>query len=59
MKDLYKLDVEDCTALSTKPEKVHSQDMSDLWHIRLGHLHQGTLKIMQKISTSLSKGTLE
>jgi hypothetical protein len=59
VKNLYKLDVEDCVALSTKAEKVQSQDISELWHRILGHLHHGALKIMQQISTGLPKGTLE
>ena len=46
VKNLYKLDVEDCAALITKTEKVQSRDISELWHRRLGHLHHGALKIM-------------
>ena len=30
VKNLYKLDVEDCAALSTKAEKVQSRDTSEL-----------------------------
>jgi len=48
VKNLYKLDVEDCVALSTKEEKVEGCDVSELWHKRLGHLHNGTLNIIQK-----------
>jgi hypothetical protein len=59
VKNLYKLDVEDCVALSTKAEKVQSRDVGELWHRRLGHLHHGALKIMQQISTGLPKGALE
>ncbi len=29
VKNIYKLDVEDCVALSTKVEKVQSQDISE------------------------------
>jgi len=46
-KNLYKLDVEDCAALSTKAKKMQSRDLGELWHIRLGHLHHGPLEIMQ------------
>ena len=41
-----------------KAEEVVSQDEGELWHRRLGHLHHGALKILQKISTGLPKGTL-
>ena len=59
VKNLYKLEVEDCVALSTKAEKVWSQDIGELWHRRLGHLDHRALKIMQQISTGLPKGALE
>ena len=59
MKNLYKLEVDDYAALSTKAELVQSQDFGELWHRWLGHLHHGALKIMQKISTGLPKGKLE
>ena len=59
VKNLYKLDAEDCTALSMKVEKVQSRDITDLWHKRLGHLHHGALKIVQQISMGLPKGKLE
>jgi hypothetical protein len=41
-----------------KVEKVVSRDEGKLWHRRLGHLHHGALKIMQKISIGLPMGTL-
>eukprot|EP00253_Pinus_taeda_P023493 PITA_23493 len=47
VENLYKLEVDDCVALSMKVELVQSQDIGELWHKRLGHLHHGTLKIMQ------------
>ena len=47
LKNLYKLEVDDCAALSTKAELVQSQDIGELWHKQLGHLHHGALKIMQ------------
>ena len=59
VKNLYKLEVDDCVALSSKAELVQSQDISKLWHRRLGHLHHGALKIMQYISIGLPKGKLE
>jgi len=59
VKNIYKLDVEDCAALSIKEEKVQSRDLGELWHRRLIHLHHGTLKIMQHISIGLPKGALE
>eukprot|EP00253_Pinus_taeda_P021923 PITA_21923 len=59
VKNLYKLEVDDCAALSSKVEMVQSQDVGELWHRRLGHLHHGALKIMQQISTGLPKGKLE
>eukprot|EP00253_Pinus_taeda_P036127 PITA_36127 len=46
VKNLYKLEVDDCVALSSKAEMVQSQDVGELWHRRLGHLHHGALKIM-------------
>ena len=57
-KNLYKLDVDGCAAMMGKAEEVVSQDEGELWHRRLGHLHHGTLKILQQISTGLPKGTL-
>ena len=59
VKNLYKLEVDDCAKLSTKVELVQSQDISKLWHMQLGHFHHGALKIMQQISTRLPKGKLE
>ena len=59
VKNLYKLEVDDCVALSSKAELVQIQDIGELWHRRLGHLHHGALKIMQQISTGLPKGKLE
>jgi hypothetical protein len=56
VKNLYKLDVEDCVALSTKAEKVQSRDIGELWHRRLGHLHHGALKIMQQDFYRTSQG---
>jgi len=57
--NLYKLEVDDYSALSSKAELVQSQDVGELWHRRLGHLHHGALKIMHHISTRLPKGKLE
>lgn len=59
VKNLYKLDVEDCVALSSKVDKVQGHYVGELWHKILGHLHHVFLKIMQQITTSLSKGALE
>lgn len=59
MKNLYKWDVEDCATLSTKKNKVQIQDIGELWHRRLGHLHHGALKIMKHISRGLLEGALE
>jgi len=59
VKNLYKLEVDDYAALSTKAKLVQSQDIGKLWHKRLGHLHHGALKIMHQISTGLPKGKLE
>eukprot|EP00253_Pinus_taeda_P020605 PITA_20605 len=46
VKNLYKLEVDDCATLSTKEEMVQIQDIGELWHRQLGHLHDGALKIM-------------
>ena len=46
VKKLYKIDVEESVALSMKAEKVQSNDVSEIWHIRLGHLTHGALKII-------------
>ena len=59
VKNLYKLEVEDCATLSTKSEKVQIQDICELWHRRLGHLLHDALTIMQQIYIGLPKGTLE
>ncbi len=58
IKNIYKLQVEDCVALSSKVEVVHGH-IGKLWQRRLGHLHHGALKIMQQISTRLPKCKLE
>ena len=47
VKNLYKLDVENCATLSTEVEKVESRDIGELWHRILGHIYYNTLKIMQ------------
>eukprot|EP00253_Pinus_taeda_P005090 PITA_05090 len=59
VKNLYKLEVENYAALSSKAKLVQSQDIGELWNRILGHLHHGALKIMQHISTRLPKGKLE
>ena len=46
VKNLYKLEVEECVDLSTKEERVQTRDVGELWHRRLGHLHHGALKIL-------------
>eukprot|EP00253_Pinus_taeda_P011151 PITA_11151 len=47
VKNLYKLEVEECASLSEKVERVQSRDVGELWHRRLGHLHNGAFKILQ------------
>jgi len=59
VKNLYTLDVENCATLRTKSKKVQRRDISELWHRIFGYLHHRALKIMQKISKILPKGTLE
>ena len=59
VKNIYKLEVDDYVSLSSKEEMLQSQDVGELWHRRLGHLHHGSLKIMQQISIGLPKGKLE
>ncbi len=46
VKNLYKLEVEECVSLRTKVERVQSRDVGEFWHRRLGHLHHGDLKIL-------------
>ena len=58
MKNLYKLYVDGCTTFMGKEDKVVSRDEGELWHRRLGHLHDWTLKFMQQISMGIPKGTL-
>ena len=58
VKNLYKLDVDGCTTLMGKADKVVSWVEGELWHRRLGHLHHGALKFMKHISMGLPKGTL-
>jgi hypothetical protein len=57
-KNIYKLELDVFATMMGKAEKVVSWDEGELWHGRLGHIHHGTLKIMQKISTGLPTGTL-
>ena len=47
VKNIYKMEVDDCVALSSKAELVQSQDVGELWHRILGHLHHGSLKIIR------------
>ena len=56
--NIYKIEVDGCTTLMGKEYKVVSWDEGELWHMRLGHLHHGALKVMQELSTRLPKGTL-
>ena len=58
VKNIYKLEVDGWTVMVGKAEEVVSRDEGELWHRRLGHLHHGTLNILQHISTRLAKGTL-
>ena len=58
IKNLYKLEVDGCAAMMGKVDQVVSQDEGELWHRRLGHLHHGALKVMQRISIGLPMGTL-
>ena len=53
VKNLYKLEVDGCTAMMSKAEKVVSWDEGELWHRRLSHLYHGALKVMQQISIGL------
>jgi hypothetical protein len=46
VKNLYKLEVDGCAAMMGKAENVVSWDEGELWHMRLGHLYHGALKIM-------------
>ena len=59
VKNLYKLKVGECVALRSKEEKVKSQDVGELWHRKLGHLHHGNSKIMHQITIDLPKGSLD
>jgi len=47
VKNMYKLDVEDCGALSSNVEKLQSRNVCELSHRILGHLRHGALKNMQ------------
>eukprot|EP00253_Pinus_taeda_P024256 PITA_24256 len=53
MKNLYRLQVETCIALSSKPVGGQRRDVGELWHMHMGHLHHGALKILQQIATGL------
>jgi hypothetical protein len=57
VKNIYMLEVDGCSAMMGKVEKVVSRDEGELWHMRLGHIHHGALKIMQQIYTGLPMGT--
>jgi hypothetical protein len=58
VKNIYKMEVDGCETMMGKAEKVVSRDEGELWHMQLGHLHHGSLKIKQKISIELPMGTL-
>jgi hypothetical protein len=58
VKNIYMLEVDGCTAMMGKAKKMVSQDEGELCHRRLGHLHHGSLNIMQQIYTGLPMGTL-
>jgi hypothetical protein len=58
VKNIYKMEVDGCASMMGKAKKMVSRDEGELWHGRLGRLHQGALKIMQQISTVLLMGTL-
>eukprot|EP00253_Pinus_taeda_P025348 PITA_25348 len=58
VRNLYQLHVDGCAVMAGKAEGLVSRDDSELWHRRLGHLHHGSLKILQQITTGLPKGTL-
>ena len=55
VKNIYKLEVEACATLSRKEKEAQSQDVGEIWHKHMGHLHHGALKIMQHITTGLPK----
>ena len=59
VQNIYKIEVEDCVDLNSKAKNMLSQHISELWYRRLGHLHHGALKTLQKISIGLPKGMLE
>jgi transposase InsO family protein len=59
VKNFYMMEVDGCSAMIGKVEKVVSRDEGELWHRRFGHLHDGALKIIQKISTGIPRGTLD
>jgi len=58
VRNLYQLHVDGCTTMAGKVEGFASRDDGELWHRRLGHLHHGSLKIMQQITIGIPKGTL-
>jgi hypothetical protein len=58
VKNIYKIEVDGCTAMMGKAEKVVSRDEGELWHRQLSHVHHGALKIMHQIYTGLPMGTL-
>lgn len=53
MKNLYRLQVETCATLSNKAYGEQSKDVGELWHMCMGDLHHGALKILRQISTGL------
>ena len=46
IKNIYKLEVDGSDEMVDKVEEVVSRDEGELWHMRLGHLHHGALKIL-------------
>ena len=55
VKNIYKMEVDGRTTMVGQEEEVVSRDEGKLWHRILGHLHHGTLNILQQISTGVPR----
>ena len=46
VENIYKLEVDGCAVMVGKAAEVVSRDEDELWHRRLGHLHNVALNIL-------------
>lgn len=44
VKNIYRIDVDACVTLSSKPKHVQGRDDGEIWNRHMRHLHHGALK---------------